>query len=98
MVSLPLPPHFLHCLPLFFPFGFPFFVSILYYLPFPGPFLTALCVILMRVVIIFIGIAWIAPSSTSHSGICPDLIIIILVDYLIWIEWSHGQYGGWLVL
>jgi len=94
IVSLPLPLPFplpiLSCLP------FP--LPILCSLPFPGPFHTALRVLLTLAIVIVIVIAWTAPSTTRRSRICPVLIIIILVDYLIPIQWSNGQEDAWLVL
>jgi hypothetical protein len=39
-----------------------------------------------------------AHSTAWHSGICPVVIIIILIDYLIPIQWSNGQGVAWLVL
>jgi len=67
-------------------------------LPFPGPILTAACVLPTLAVVIDIAIARRAPSTTRCSGICPVLIIIILVDYLIRIQWSNNQEVTWLVL
>jgi hypothetical protein len=39
-----------------------------------------------------------ASSTARHSRIRPVVIIIILVDYLIPMEWSNGQEVAWLVL
>jgi hypothetical protein len=39
-----------------------------------------------------------APSTTWHSGIRPVLIIIILIDYLIPIQWSNSHEVARLVL
>jgi hypothetical protein len=83
-VSLPLPLHF----PL----------PVLCLLPFPGPFLTSLRVRLTLSIVIIIAIAKTAPSTARHSGIRPVLNIIMLVDYLIPIEWSNAQEVAWLVL
>jgi hypothetical protein len=89
-VSLRLP--FLRCLPLPLPF------PILCTLPFPGSFLTALRVLLTLAVVIVIAIARMATYTARPSRICPVLIIIILVDYLIPIQSSNGQEVTWLVL
>jgi hypothetical protein len=43
-------------------------------------------------------IARTAASNAWHSGICPVLIIIIHLDYLIAIQCSHSQEVTWLVL
>jgi polyferredoxin len=45
-----------------------------------------------------IAIARTAPSTTRRSRICPVLIINILVDYLIPIQWSNSQKVAWFVL
>jgi hypothetical protein len=50
--------------------------------------LTALRVLLTLTVIINITIARMALSTHWGSGTCPDLIIIILIDYPILIRWS----------
>jgi len=76
------------------PFPLPIFCS----LPFSGPFLTTLRVLLTLTVVIVIGISRTAPSTTGHCGIHPVHIIIILVDYLIPMQWSNGQDVTWLVL
>jgi hypothetical protein len=39
-----------------------------------------------------------APSTARRSEIHPVLIIIILVDYLIPIQWYNSQEVAWLVL
>jgi len=39
-----------------------------------------------------------APSTARRSGIPPVIIVIILVDYLIPIQWSNSQDVAWLVL
>jgi hypothetical protein len=44
------------------------------------------------------AIARIAPSLARRARICPVLILIILVDHLISIQWSHGQEVGRFVL
>jgi len=67
-------------------------------LPFPSPFLTALRVLLTLAIVIVIVIARTAPSTARRSGIRPVLIIIILIDYLIPIQWSNGQEVTWFVL
>jgi len=91
-VSLPLP--ILRCVSL--PLRWPLYIlcSIL----FPGPFPTALRVLLTVGIVIVIAIARTSPSTAQHSGIRPVLIIISLVDYLIPIQWSNGQEVAWLVL
>jgi len=95
-ISLPLP------LPLPFPLPvlscLPFPIPILCSLPLPGPSLTALRVLLTLAVVIVIVITRMALSSARHSGICHVLIIIILVDCLIPIQWSNSQEVVWLVL
>jgi len=73
-------------------------LPILCSLPFPGPSLTALRVLLTLAVVIVIVIARTAPSTAQRSRIRPGLIIIILVDYLIPIQWSNGHEVAWLVL
>jgi hypothetical protein len=79
-VSLPLPLPFLGCLPLRLP------LPILWTIPNPGRFLTALHVLLTLAAVIVIAIARTAPSTARRSGIGPVVIIIILVDYLIPIQ------------
>jgi hypothetical protein len=69
-----------------------------YSLPFPGPVLTALRVLLTLAVVIVIAIARTAPSTARCTGICPVVIIIILVNYLISIQWSNVQEIAWFVL
>jgi len=49
-------------------------------------------------VIIVIAIASMAPLNARRAGIRPVLIIIILLDYLIPIQWSNGQEVAWFVL
>jgi len=85
-VSLPLP------LPLPFP------LPVLRSLPFFSPFLTTLRVLLTVAVVIVIAIARTARSTAWRSGIRPVLIIIMLVNHLIPIQWSNGQEVAWLVL
>jgi hypothetical protein len=80
------------CLPLPFP------LPILCTLPFPSSFLTALCVLLTLAVVIVIAITRTAPSTARPSGIRSVLIIIILINYLIPIQWSNSQEIAWLVL
>jgi hypothetical protein len=48
--------------------------------------------------IILITIATMAPSTTLHSGGREVLVIIILVNYLIPIQWSEGLDVACLVL
>ena len=88
-VSLPLP------LPLPLPLSVlsrhPFPHPIVCSLASPGPFLTALCVLLPLAIVIVIAIARMASSTPRRIGIHPVVIIIILVDYLIPIQWSYGQ-------
>jgi len=49
-------------------------------------------------VVIVIAITRTATSTTWPFGIRPALIIIILVDSLIPIQWCNGQEVAWLVL
>jgi len=49
-------------------------------------------------VVIVSAIARMDPFTTWQSGIRPVLIIIILIDHLIPIQWSNGQEVAWLVL
>jgi len=93
-VSLPLPLPF----PLPILSRLPFPLPIVCSLPIPGPFLTALRVLLTLAVVIVIAIARTAPSTTRRTGICPVVIIIILVDYFIPIQWSNCQEVAWFVL
>jgi len=76
----------------------PFPLPILCSLPFLGPCLTALRVLLTLTVVIVIAIARTAPSTARRTGICPVVIIIILVDDLIPNQWSNGQEVAWFVL
>jgi hypothetical protein len=96
-VSLPLP--FLLCIPLPLPFPCPLPLTILCFEQFNSPVLTTLRVLLTLTVIILIAIAGTAPTTTWHSAIRPVLIIIIiiLIDDLIPIQWSNGQEVAWLV-
>jgi hypothetical protein len=93
-MSLPLPLPF----PLPVLSRLPFPLLILYSLPFPGPYLTALRVLLTLAVVIVIAIARTAPSTARCTGIRPVVIIIILVNYLISIQWSNVQEVAWFVL
>ena len=86
--------HFTFSLPLPLPFPLPVLCS----LSFPGPVLTAHHVLLTLAIVIVISMAKTAPSTTRCSGICPVLIIIILANYVIPIQWSNGQGVAWLVL
>jgi hypothetical protein len=92
-VSLPLPLPF----PLPILSRLPCPLPILCSLPFHSPFLTALRVLLTLAVVIVIAIARTAPSTARRTGIRPVVIIIILIDYLIPIQWSNGpevaQFG-----
>jgi hypothetical protein len=81
-------------LPLPLPFSLPIHCSH----PFPSPFLTPLCFFLTLAIVIVIAIARTDLSTAQHSGIRPVLINIILVDYLIPIQWSNSQEVAWLVL
>jgi hypothetical protein len=83
-VSLPLPLPFPH--------------HVLGSLPFPGPSLTALHVLLTFAIVIVIAIPRTAPSNAWQSGIRPVLIVIILVDCFIPIQWSTGQEVACLLL
>ena len=76
----------------------PFPLPILHSLPFPSSYLTTLRVLLTLAVIIVIAIASMAPLNARRAGIRPVLIIIILLDYLIPIQWSNGQEVAWFVL
>jgi hypothetical protein len=80
------------------PLPVPFALPILCSLPVPGPFLTPLCVLLTLAIVIVIAIARTPPSTARCSGIHPVLIIIILIDYDIPIQWSNGQEVAWIVL
>jgi len=80
------------------PLPLPFPVHVLCSLPFPGPFHTSLRVLLTLAIVIVIAIGRTALSTAPRSGICPFLIIIIVVDYLIPIQWSNGQEVAWIVL
>jgi len=92
IISFPLPLPFVRCLPL--PFRFPILCS----LRFPGFFLTALCDLLTVAAVIVISITRTAPTTVWRSAICPVLIIIMLDDYPITIQWSNAQEVGWFVL
>jgi len=65
--------------------------------PFRSPFLTTLGALLTLAIFIVIAIARTAPPTAPLTGICPVLIMIILVDYLMPIQWSNGQEVAWLV-
>jgi hypothetical protein len=80
------------------PLPLPVPLPVLCSLPFPGPFLTALHVLLNLAIVIGIAIASTAPSTARRTGIRPVCIIIIIVDYLIPIQLSNGQEVAWLVL
>ena len=67
-------------------------------LPFPGPFLNDLDVLLTLAVVIVIAVTGIARSPARRSGIRPVSIIIILVDCLFPIQWSNRKQVAWLVL
>jgi hypothetical protein len=55
-------------------------------------------VLLTLAVVIVIAIASTAPSIARRTGICPVLIILILVDNLIPIQGSNSQELTWFVL
>jgi len=61
-------------------------------------FLTPLGVLLTVAVVIVIAIARAAPSIAGHTGMRPVVIIIILIEYLIPIQWSNGEEVAWFVL
>jgi hypothetical protein len=54
--------------------------------------------LLTLAIVSVIAIAKPAPSTAEPTGIRPVLIIIILGDYLIPIQWSNRQEVAWLVL
>jgi hypothetical protein len=58
-------------------------LPVLYSLLVPGPFLSTLRVLLTVAVVIVIAIARMAPSTARPTRICPDVIIMFLVKYLI---------------
>jgi hypothetical protein len=89
-ISLPVP--ILLCLHLSFP------LPILCTLLFPDSFVTALCLLLNLTVTIFIPIARTAPATDGRSGFRAVVIILILVKYLIPIQWANVQEVAWLVL
>jgi hypothetical protein len=97
-ISLLLPRPFLRGLPLSVHVPFPFSLSIRYSVPFPCLFLAAWRLLSTLAIVIVIAIARAAPSPTWRSGIHPVVIISILVDYLIPMQWSSGQAVAWLVL
>jgi hypothetical protein len=76
----------------------PFPLRILSSLPFPGPYLTALRFLLTLAVNIVNAMGRTAPSTAQCRGISPVLIIIIVVDYHIPIQWSTTQEVIWIVL
>jgi len=76
----------------------PFPLPILCSRPFPGPCLTKWHVVLTLAAVIVIAIACTTPSTTRRTGINPVLIIMILVDDFIPIEWSNGEELALLVL
>jgi hypothetical protein len=85
-ISLPLLLPFLRDFPLYIP------LAILCTLSIPGPFLTALCVLLTLAVVIVIAIARTTPSTAQLAVRCPILnILIIIVDSLIPSQWSNSQ-------
>ena len=55
-------------------------------------------VLVTLAVIIVMAITGTAPSTARRIRIRPVLIIIILVDYLIPMQWSNSQEVTWLVL
>jgi hypothetical protein len=81
------------------PLPLPFPLHVLCSLPFPSPFLTSLGVLHTLAIVIFSAITRTAPYTARRSGIHSVLIIIIILfDYLIPIQWSNGQEVAWLVL
>jgi hypothetical protein len=60
--------------------------------------LTALRALLIFAIVMVIAIARMAASITQHSEIHPVLIIIILVNSLIPIQWTKGKEVAWPVL
>jgi hypothetical protein len=62
------------------------------------PFLTARRVLLTLAVVIVIAIARTAFSTARRFRIRPVVIIIILIDYLIPMQWSDILDIAWLVL
>jgi hypothetical protein len=99
-VPVPIPIPFFCCTPLPLPMlsRLLFRLSTLCSLPFPRSFLNPLRVLLTLAVIIVIAIARTTPSTARHCGILPGLIIIILVDYRMSIQWSNSQEVTWFVL
>ena len=99
-IPLPLPLPFLSCLPLPLPVlsCLPFPVLIHCSLPFPGSILTPMGVVLTLAVIIVFAITRTALSTARRSGICPVLIIPILVDHAMRTQWSNDQEVPWFVL
>jgi hypothetical protein len=95
-VSLPFTVYLPFTISLLLPLPFP--LPVLCSHPCPGPFLTALGALLTLAVVIVIAIATTAPSTAGLSGSHPVVIITILVDYLIPIQWSKGQEVSWCVL
>jgi len=69
-------------------------------LPFLGPFATPLrdLLTLAIAIVIVIVMARTAPSTARSCGMRPVLITIILIEYLIPIQWSEGQEVAWLLL
>ena len=94
IVSVPLPLPF--ALPVLSRLLFP--LAILWSHPFPGPCVTALCVMFTLAVVIFTAIARTAPSTARLSVSRPVLIIIILVNSLIPIQWSNCHEISWFIL
>jgi hypothetical protein len=68
----------------------PFYMSLM--------FLTAMHILIALAVANVITIATMAASTAWHTGIRSVLIIIIVVHYLIPIQWSSSQEVAWLVL
>ena len=86
-------------LPLPFPLPhLPISRPILCSFPVPGPFLTALRVLLTLALVIVIVIASTALFTARPCGIRPFLILIIIVGYLIPFQWSNGLEVAWIVL
>ena len=76
----------------------PFPLPILCSLLFPGPFLNTWNVLLTLAIVIIIAIARTTPPTARRSAIRLVLTIIIVVNYLIPIQWSNGKEVAWLVL
>jgi hypothetical protein len=98
-VCLPIPCPLLIPFSFLYPFPIPLLRPLRYShpglssLPFPGPFLTTLRVFLSLAVINVIAIAKTALPTGHHTGICPVLILINLIDDLnpnLSFNWQAG--------